>query len=401
MTSATQFRAILLDTYRELNSKKLFWITLALSGLVVFGLAAIGVTDGKLTLLGWRTGAPIPPEFQAPEVFYPTAFVSVGHLWLAWIATILALISTAGMIPDFIASGAVELVLSKPIGRARLFLQKYAAGLLFTALQVSVFCALSYIVIGVRGGVWQSKLFIAVPIVVGVFSFLYCVCALVGILWRSTIAALLLTLLFWFSLFTVNTTEIAILNFKIMNDVQHERLTLVVDQLTKTATNKYEEGIRQSRRDAIKAAQDKGEPTDSLALPDDAIPAPDRNALEQAYSRLADARSKLDSVQSNRANLIFAHRIAKAVKFSLPKTQETAALLDRYLTRPPNYKDEDQEGNKFDLGDIFSDRVQKEAQRRLDAEIRSRGLGWVLGTSLVFEGLVLFLATWIFARRDF
>ena len=127
---------------------------------------------------------------------------------------ILAVISTAAIVPDFVSGGAVELALSKPIGRVRLFLTKYFMGLLFVTLQVGVFSLASFLVIGLRGGAWEPRLFMAIPIVVGVFSFLFCVSALVGLLTRSTIAALLLTLLFWIFLFILNAADSSTLLIK-------------------------------------------------------------------------------------------------------------------------------------------------------------------------------------------
>ena len=38
----TQTLALLLDAYRELNAKKLFWITMILSGVIVLAFAAVG-----------------------------------------------------------------------------------------------------------------------------------------------------------------------------------------------------------------------------------------------------------------------------------------------------------------------------------------------------------------------
>ena len=47
--------ALLLDSYRELNAKKLFWIVLALSGLVVVLFASLGLSGGAVTFFGWTT----------------------------------------------------------------------------------------------------------------------------------------------------------------------------------------------------------------------------------------------------------------------------------------------------------------------------------------------------------
>jgi len=220
----TQTLAILIDAYRELNSRRLFWITLVLSGLVVAIFALLGIDETGISLAGWHFEMFFNTSVISREVFYKTAFVQFGiGIWLSWIATILALVSTAGMVPDLISSGSVELVLSKPIGRVRLFLTKYAAALLFVTLQVTLFSLASFLVLGLRAGAWEPSLFLAIPIMVAFFSYLFSICAFLGMVTRSTMAALLLTLLAWFAIFLIHSGEAGVMMFKLMAEQQVER----------------------------------------------------------------------------------------------------------------------------------------------------------------------------------
>ena len=115
---------------------------------------------------------------------------------MSWLASILALISTASIVPDMVTGGSIDILLSKPIGRTRLFLTRYFTGLLFVTVQVAVFTIASIVVVGIRGGSWEPWFLLAIPLVVIFFSYLFCICALVGLLTRSTIVALLVTMLF-------------------------------------------------------------------------------------------------------------------------------------------------------------------------------------------------------------
>ena len=87
-------------------------------------------------------------------------------VWLSWIAIILALISTCTIFPDFLAGGAIDLVLSKPIHRATMFGMKFVMSLLFVILQVLMFCTGIFLCIGLRLGEWNWMIFAAVPVVV-------------------------------------------------------------------------------------------------------------------------------------------------------------------------------------------------------------------------------------------
>jgi ABC-type transport system involved in multi-copper enzyme maturation permease subunit len=220
-----QTAALLLDAYRELNSKKLFWVTLVLSLLVVLACAALGINDRGITLLGWEFDtAPLTAGTLPPAKFYLFLFANLAvPIWLTWLATILALVSTASIVPDFLASGAIELTLARPISRLRLFAVKYACGLLFVTLQVAVFAAACFVVVGLRGGSWEPRIFLAVPIVVVFFSYLYSFCVLFGVLTRSTIAALLLTLLVWLGLWSLNTTARLVVMMRETAAVKAER----------------------------------------------------------------------------------------------------------------------------------------------------------------------------------
>ena len=205
----TQTLALLAAAYRELNARKLFWVTMGINLLVVALFASLGINERGVSFLVWTFDADFfNTKIISPELFYKWQFVIWGiPWWLSWIATILGLVTTAGMIPDLITAGSIDTLLSKPIGRVRLFLTKYVSGLLFLALQVLVFTTGCFLVIWIRGGAIEPRLFLAVPIVVLFFSYLFAFCAFVGMVTRSTMAALLLTILFWFLVFLVNAAD--------------------------------------------------------------------------------------------------------------------------------------------------------------------------------------------------
>ncbi len=351
----TQTCAIFLEAYRSLNSKKLFWITLILSGLVVLCFAAVGVNPHGLKLLFWQVDSnALNSNAIPPDQFYKGMFVTIGiDVWLAWIALILALISTAGIFPDLVNAGSIELFVSKPISRLRLFFTEYLSGLLFAALQVTVFSVACFLVIGLRGGAWEPGLFLAVPLVVCVFSYLFSVCVFLGVATRSTIAALLLTLLFWFVISGVSAAEGGLLLFRKME--QHG---------TSLTAVQMEQTNRVSR--PVSAQHRKSRPTD-------------RAAAE-------------DKVSNEVTVLGVAHEVAYDVKTVLPKTGETIQLLQRSLIKAANLPE---------LQGGPEERKMLAAKRDAVEAIQSRSITWVLGTSLGFEAVVLCFAALIFCRRDY
>src|SRR3954451_16734938 len=194
----TQTVALFVDAYRELNAKKLFWVVMILSVVVVAGFATMGINERGVTLFklefpgAWNTAIITKGEFY--KMMYVLFAIPI---WLAWLATILAIISTFSIFPDMLTGGSIDLYLGKLLRRPRLVLTKYITGLTFVTLQVAAFSVTAFLVIGIRGGSWEPGLFLAIPVMVLFFSYLFAVCALLGVLTRSTIAAMLLTLLIW------------------------------------------------------------------------------------------------------------------------------------------------------------------------------------------------------------
>lgn len=381
-----QSLALLLDSYRELNSKKLFWITMGISLLVVLVFAAFGINEEGMTFLKWQihseflTSAVIPPA-----TFYKFMFAYFGiPIWLTWIATILGLVSTASIFPDFIAGGAIELMLSKPISRIRLFFTKFACGLLFAALQVAVFTVACFFVIGWRGHSWEPALFLAVPIVVVFFSYLFSVCALLGLWTRSTIASLLLTLLVWVGFWAVNTGDSLVL-------LQRETVVVNAERAQKRL-DRAEKAAAETAREAASAK----EPSLYTATP------------QERAEAVTKARNELEKTQEN---VRFWRRFAGAVyalKTAVPKTEDTIGLLDRWLLTEKERRaimrqrgDSDEEGDPNVRARSFNGPPDPEVTKRMHALRLARPTWWVIGTSLGFEAVVLGIAAWTFRRRDF
>jgi ABC-type transport system involved in multi-copper enzyme maturation permease subunit len=349
----SQTLAIFVDQYRSINAKKLFWLALVISGLVVAAFACVGINEQGVKLLFWQVDSPmLNTRMTTPAVFYKQMFVYGGiGFWLSWLATILALTSTAGIFPDLMGSGAVELLVAKPIGRLRLFATEYAAGLLFVTLQVTIFSVASFLTIGLRGGCWEPGLLVAIPVVVCFFSYLFGVSVLLGVLTRSTVASLLLTLVFWFVVYAIGAGEQSLLMFQTMD--RH--------------------GV--DFKSAAHMAKNKSKPKDDASE----TPPPEDIAA-------------VDRPSSNSGVLETAHTILHGAITVLPKTTETISLLQRWLIRLADLPKQPEDPNQ---------RAMQAAQREFREALQNRSPYWIVGTSLGFEVVVVALAAWLFCRRDF
>ncbi|GMV24325.1 MAG: hypothetical protein AMXMBFR58_03560 [Phycisphaerae bacterium] len=404
----TQTIALLVDAYRELNAKRLFWVVLVLSGILVASMACVGVNEKGVTVLWWTLEIPLLNSTVITKpVFYKSfLFIPLGvTIWLSWAATILALISTASIIPDFISSGSIELSLSRPIGRLRLFLTKYLTGLLFVALQVTVFSLGAFLVIGIRGESWEPKLFIAVPLVVAFFSYLYSFCALMGLITRSTIASLLLTVLLWVVIFLVHLGETGIvLRLKETQLMRIELAQRAIDVDIPKRIADQEEKAKEPAAPAVtgdaekdRKAQDEFERANRLA-------ARAKERADKARQDLESMRTRLEKFKEDLPTYEQIHFWFFTAKTVLPKTSETIGLLEREMVSISDLQgmrdaqaariEVSEEDEALNINDVT-------VAERMDKVLRARSVWWVIGTSLVFEGIVLGAAAWIFCRRDF
>jgi ABC-type transport system involved in multi-copper enzyme maturation permease subunit len=343
-----QEMAILLDSFRLLLARKLFWVSLSISGLVALAYASIGFTEAGMSFgFGmWDWENPIIREgTPAAETFYLLLFSDViVRFWLAWFAVLLALVSCASIFPEFLKSGSVDLFLSKPIGRTRLFLWKYLGSLLFVAVQVLLFSVIAFLAIGVRLGDWNFSVFWAVPLVTFVFSLVYCVAVLIGVTTRSTLFALLGAIMFWGLTWMVQFTE----------DALYQNAYMLPEMGMEMDVSKG--GFRASDQE------------------------PGEGMLAQA------------------------HGVIKAVAVPLPKTRDTTMFLKRLIRFKSEGEDSDREGGDLGLLAAGDDLLPEEKAKleEIQKEYQYRhSTAYVIWTSAGFEFLVLALAAGWFARRDY
>lgn len=205
-----QFWALIVDSFRESIDRKIFWVLAGLSLLVAAAMACIAFEPTKVNFLFglW--------EFET-SLFDPTtadgrgniASVAVGgmDIFVGWLGVTLTIIATAGFFPAFMRSGAIDILLSKPITRARVFLGKYCGSMVFVLLQATLFGMATFLVIGLRWKTWLPGYLLMIPLIVLLFSYVYCISAWVAVCTRSTIAAILLSLGAWIAVMGVQSAD--------------------------------------------------------------------------------------------------------------------------------------------------------------------------------------------------
>jgi ABC-type transport system involved in multi-copper enzyme maturation permease subunit len=107
-----------------------------------------------------------------------------------------------------------------------------------------------------------------------------------------------------------------------------------------------------------------------------------------------DTPAEVGSTGEN-ANLRQWHRRSVWLMACLPKTGETVNLIDRYVVVGGKTGFSNSEFLKNMMG------MESAPEESVDRAVARHSPLYIIGTSLIFEGVMLGLAAWIFCRRDF
>jgi len=374
----TVILAVLRESWLSLRAERLFRVVLMLNVLVIAAYASLGFTETGFTLfygLFEEKSDYIHEGSALARTLYLGIYSAfIVNLWLAWAASILAMISTSSIFPKFLSEGSVELVMSRPASRTMVFMVKYLSGLIFVMLQVAVFTIGAFFAAGWRIGEWDPAIFLAIPIVTLFYSYLFSVNVLAGVITRSTLVALLTTLLFWFGTFAIRTADDQINQFWIMSESTSAAMTEELAELDAQLNQAMFEG----NDNQWNATRHKMQATTSELLRSDEV-----------MEKIKPWRTALGGVRT-----------------VLPETARTLGLLHRELER-------DSEVTLMDLisGRAFEEHPQYPSStleaRRASAEEQAYDRemsipGWkIIGKSVAFEFVILGAGLWIFRRRDF
>jgi ABC-2 type transport system permease protein len=184
--------ALITDTFREAFARRIFWgfagCCTALLVFLVF-IMRIDVVQGALatiTIFG-RT----LPTTDVQGMVHQTQSVIAMIMYFFGMA--LSVFASAGLVAAVFEPGRIELLLSKPVSRTQLLLGRYAGNVLVVAANIVYLTAGSWIIFGIKTGVWGFGFLLSSVFTIFVFSVLLSVIVLIGVLWESAAVAIMAT----------------------------------------------------------------------------------------------------------------------------------------------------------------------------------------------------------------
>lgn len=205
--NSNTFGALFRDALYQVLDNKVFRIL----AVMVIGLVActflIGAREEGLVLVfGLETlayqdifsffGLPYPGSTGAGEILVQNVQTVVVDGLAGSLGIMFAVAATAFFVPRMLEKGAADTLFSKPVGRGMLLFARYLAGLLFVAALAVVLVLGMHIGFLVSSGYSDPAFLWSMVTLVYVFALLHGVSVLVGVLTRSTVASILLTLMF-------------------------------------------------------------------------------------------------------------------------------------------------------------------------------------------------------------
>lgn len=224
-------RCLVRDTFLQSLHTRTFWLALGLSALCVLLCLSVriegttayrvpgeaewyGADDQPYTGLnagrGYLTlgfGAIRLSLFRdgAAEVHFLQVLLAKWGAGTAGI--LLALLWSAGFLPDFFRPEAATVLVAKPVPRWALFVGKFVGVFAFVAFQAAVFIGGTWAALGLTTGCWAPGYLLSLPLLLLQFLIVFSFSALLAVWWRNTVVCVVGSVLLWGACTAVNLTR--------------------------------------------------------------------------------------------------------------------------------------------------------------------------------------------------
>ena len=210
-------RLLIRDTFRQALANRVFWIMLAACAVVIFFCLSISIQEGEplrvpddiaidrphghvlLAFGAWRL-----PLFRDGQAMVHFILLILGEGVFGVVGTLLALVLTAGFIPEFLQPSNATVLLSKPTPRWVLLLGKYLGVLTLLAFYVTVYVVGTWLALGLRTGFWVNSYRWGVPLLLLQVAAIYSFSAFLGVVTGSNLVCVFGSVLFWMMCWSMN-----------------------------------------------------------------------------------------------------------------------------------------------------------------------------------------------------
>jgi ABC-type transport system involved in multi-copper enzyme maturation permease subunit len=195
-------RGLLLESVLQVLDNRVFRVLVGLSLIPILATFLIGLNETSFSFLFglWNVDYPEflsgmtgDPRAALIEIFRTTFVDSiVGSLGVT-----ICVAATAFFVPLMLEKGSADLVFTKPTSRVTLYLSRYLTGLLFIGCLGLFLNGGIFLGIGLRSGLWYPGILWSTLTLVYLYALVHAVTMLIGLVTRSTPAAMILGIMFF------------------------------------------------------------------------------------------------------------------------------------------------------------------------------------------------------------
>lgn len=215
--NATIARALLEDAFEQVLDNRVFRLLLVVVLAIVAFFFLVGFGPEEIEILwGWRTvsyadlfgsvgqssrGIEDPQALVIQTVVGLLVETLAGSLGMA-----LCVCATAFFVPRMLEKGAADVLFAKPVSRTTLLFARWSSGLLFVAMLSALLLGGIWLGLWIVSGWHDPGILWGVVTLTYLFAIVHSFSTLVGVLTRSTVAAILLSLFFFMGTGCVHQT---------------------------------------------------------------------------------------------------------------------------------------------------------------------------------------------------
>ncbi len=191
-TFLIQSAALVRDTFREAFARKIFWGLFGIStAMILFFLFLMRIDVVEGAAATYSLFGSNPKDMDLAQIVKGTyAFIAV---FLFSFGMFLAVFASAGLIPNLLEPGRIELLLSKPVGRVHLLLGRFVGNLLVVSANTTFLVAGVWVILGVKTGIWIPHFLVTIFASIFLFTVLLTVVVLTGVAFESAALSTMIT----------------------------------------------------------------------------------------------------------------------------------------------------------------------------------------------------------------
>lgn len=372
---ALALRGLFADAIYQVLDNRVFRVLIALSLLPILLTFVIGLKEDSISLLFgmWTFDYPVMSELLGDDPRPVAIEWLLGIVIDGFVGNVgmtLSVAATAFFVPRMLEKGAADLVFVKPLSRWTLYLSRYVTGLVFVALLGLFLTTGIYLGLLLVSGYNAPEVLWSSLTLVYLFGMIHAVTMLIGVYTRSTSAAMILGIVFFFGNGCVHQT------WQVKDQAGH----ILIEQMESASTDPESEA---------EAHEAKGT-TPWIGLVKGLYFAVD--CVHYVLPKTSDATL---------VNLHIQDAVFGSGRLATRAAMEQAAMedfdkdMDDARSRP-NRGDGPPEGlNSEAFGESF------ESKFAWDAEQTRYSVWFSILSSLAFTGLMLLLGMWKLRRSDF